>query len=159
MHRNYWRKSSVQYGIFINGPALYAAMFLDQRDGNRKAIQWLGANTGANIYSDPATGDFTIEASGNINLSLKSTFNQGSLSGTAIPANNLRRLGVPVAGNAVSVPVSFAKPETDANYAILIQCSWPTGTAVQQKTGAGFSVVFQNPAPIAGGKLDWVLAR
>jgi len=30
---------------------------------------------------------------------------------------------------------------------------------VQRKTGAEFSVVFQNPAPTEGGKLDWVLAR
>jgi hypothetical protein len=150
--------ASTQYGILIDGPVLYAAMFLDQRDGNKKVIRWLGTNTGANIYSDPGTGDFTIEASGNINLSLKSTFNQGGLSGTAIPAHNLRGFDVPVDGNAVSFPVPFAKSETDANYAILVQCSY-TATVVKKKTGDGFLVEFQTPAPAEGGKLDWVLVR
>jgi hypothetical protein len=152
--------------ILIDGPVVYSAMFLDQSDGNQKAIQWLGppkpgtnVRPGGAIYVDPATGDFTIGASGDVNLSQKSTFNQCGLSATPIPARSLRGVGVPVPGGASSLTVTLATPEHDANYAIMTQCNWLTATAVQHKTARGFTVLFDKAAPLSGSVLDWFLVR
>src|SRR5262249_42220847 len=103
------------YGIDIRGPVLYAAMRLYQNNGNKKVIQWVNADSGSNIYADPIHGNFTIETTGNVDLSLKGTIQQRGLSATAQAANNLRGFGVPVAGGASSASIVFGTPEPDAN--------------------------------------------
>jgi hypothetical protein len=151
--------ASSQHAIYIKGPVLYTALFLDQDDGNKKLIQWRSNTAGTSIYGDPVTGDFTIEASGNVDLSLKSTCRQGGLSATPVAAKNLRGIDVSVAGGVSSLSVTFATPEPDAKYALMIQCNWLTATAVQTKSSSGFTVVFDKAAAPSGSKLDWFLVR
>jgi hypothetical protein len=147
------------YGIVISGPVAYGAVLLNQQDGNRKAIQWLGNNVGTAVYGNPANGDFTIETTGNVNLSLKGTIQQRGLSATAVAANNLRGVDVPVAGGVLSATITFASPEPDASYAVMTECSWLTVKAVVNKSATGFTAQFATAAPHGGGKLSWVLVR
>jgi hypothetical protein len=151
--------AATSYAIYINGPVKYAAMMLNQQDGNRKAIQWLGKNGGANIFADVATGDFVIETNGNINLGTKSTIMQTGISATNLPSKNLRGINFPVAAKATELKVVFRVPEPDATYAVMSECSWITVKAVKNKTAAGFTVVFEKETPDTGGTLDWFLVR
>lgn len=111
------------------------------------------------MYGNPANGDFTIETTGNVNLSLKGTIQQRGLSATAVAANNLRGVDVPVAGGVLSATITFASPEPDASYAVMTECSWLTVRAVVNKSTTGFTAQFATAAPHGGGKLSWVLVR
>jgi hypothetical protein len=158
-------QACTNYGVYIGGPVQTAAIGLGQFDGNKKLISWLSANAPnakiTSIYADPASGDFTIETSGNINLSLKGTIQQSGLSATSVAAKNLRGIGVPVAGKSSEKLIEFpvATPEQNASYTILTECDWLTETAVQNKTPNGFTVKFATAAPDPGGHLDWLLVR
>jgi hypothetical protein len=145
--------------ILISGTVVNSAISLSQADGNKKAIEWAGQN-GSKIYCNPTSGDFVIEATGSVNLSTKGTIQQSGLSGTSVPAKNLRGIGVFVTGDTLTMPIGFAAQELDASYSILVQCDWQTTAIVQNKTISGFAVTFGTAAPHSGGgHLDWLLVR
>jgi hypothetical protein len=82
-----------------------------------------------------------------------------AFSATAVAANNLRGVDVPVAGGVLSATITFASPEPDASYAVTTECSWLTVKAVVNKSATGFTAQFATAAPHGGGKLSWVLVR
>jgi hypothetical protein len=147
------------YGVIVSGAVAQAAISLQSADGGAKVIEWVGGAGGSRIYCHPPSGDFVIEPTGNINLSSKGTIQQSGLSGTSVPAKNLRGIGVFVTGDALTKPIDFAAQELDVSYSILVQCDWQTTAIVQNRTIYGFTVNFGTAAPHSGGHLDWLLLR
>lgn len=83
--------------------------------------------------------------------------NQTGISGMGTAAKNLRGMNLFVPQNSPGLKVPLVQ-ETDTNYAILIQCSWPTATAVVEKDVNWFKVQFATP-PSANATMDWFLVR
>ncbi|MBI2191012.1 MAG: hypothetical protein HYU36_03370 [Planctomycetes bacterium] len=80
------------------------------------------------------------------------------LSGSPAPARNLRGKNVPVEPGAISSRIQFDRPESDADYAVLVEQSWLSSHAVSEKSAEGFLVAFDRPAP-RGATLDWMMVR
>jgi hypothetical protein len=150
--------AATSYAINIAGPVKYSAMALHSEDGNRKDIRWQCQGGGAAIYAQPKGGDLVLETSGSVSLGLKGTVQQAGLSGSNVPAKNLRGINVAVGAGAKELAVKFAVAEADANYAVMTECNWMTMKAVVEKSPSGFKVVFDKEAP-ADGKLDWLIVR
>lgn len=150
-------------GIAITGKVDRAIQFGQWGDTNAKPVLWYGKNFWASIGLDldSTNGDFKIDGGnnsgppGNINLSSKSTLNQSGLSATSSAAKNLRGINVSIPANHV---IAFPQSEPDTAYAVLVQCSWQTETAVTNKSTTGFTVDFSTPPP-PGATLDWFLVR
>lgn len=152
--------------IHIRGPVQYGAIDLWQpydpvsNTYNEQKIRWYRSN-GASVstlHSRPTTGDFVFSG-GDLDYQGKGAINQNGLSGTSIPAKNLRGINEAVAPGATQHSVVFPVAESDSAYGVMIECSWITGRAITQKTTMGFTVVFDQPAPGVGGRLDWLLVR
>jgi hypothetical protein len=80
------------------------------------------------------------------------------LSGDKSPAKNLRGKNIPVKAGATQVEITFPNPETDGDYALMIEQTWFSNRAITTQTDKGFTVSFEKPAP-ENAKLHWVLVR
>lgn len=153
--------ASSDVAFSLRGPVRKGAIDFWQPQGNIHALRWFvkdgaGAST---LYADPVTGNFML-AGGDIDLQLNGgTINQIGLSATSIPAQNLSGVGVDVASGAISITVTLPREEPDADYAVLVECSWLTLKAITNKTAKQFTVEFSAAPGVAGGKLDWFLVR
>ena len=128
----------------------------EQPHNRVQPIWWRGSNLLAVMSVDPKTGYFGI--SGFTQINGIRIADRGGISGSAIPARNLRGIALPVAEGAAELKVSFERPEADTQFALVIQPSWATATAVMAKAADAFTVQFKNPAP-AGATIDWFLVR
>jgi hypothetical protein len=146
--------------IRIRGPVQYGAIDLWQPDGNEQKIRWFqgGGASASTLHARPDTGDFVF-AGGNVDYTQHGVISLQGLSATGTSARNLRGLNLSVAAGASQLAVTFPAAEVDSAYAILAECSWITGKAVTNKATTGFTVIFAQPAPQAGGTVDWVLVR
>jgi hypothetical protein len=71
---------------------------------------------------------------------------------------NVRGINVGVTADASLLRVSFPTPETDAAYGVQVSPSWPTMSAISDKTAEGFTITFGTPAP-ASATIDWLLVH
>jgi len=145
-------------GMRFEADVLQAAIIFEQPKGHAQPILWR-KNTGetVSLTVPPAKGTFTF-AGGDVDTSGHGVRRVGGISGTDSPANNLRGINVPVAPEAVELRIEFARPESDANYAVSVSPSWMTPYCIPSKTPEGFTVRFGTKAP-KGAKLDWIMVR
>jgi hypothetical protein len=164
------KATSYQFGVFIlastdsaiaiRGPVKTGALDFWQPGGNVQPLRWF-VNDGASastLFADPHTGNFLF-GGGDVDLQSSGIVNASGLSGGRSPAHNLRGIGVDVPAGSTTVSVAFLKAEADANYAVLLECSWLTTKSVKNKTATGFDVEFSAGPDTGGGKLDWFLIR
>jgi hypothetical protein len=71
---------------------------------------------------------------------------------------NVRGINVGVTADASLLRISFPTPETDAAYGVQVSPSWPTMSAISDKTAEGFTITFGTPAP-ASATIDWLLVH
>jgi hypothetical protein len=91
---------------------------------------------------------------------------RGIMSETATVLPNNLDGSTAIANGASSVAVTFARAEADANYKIVANVDFGTGTSayfpgvsIGSKTTAGFTAYFSGAAPTTGYALNWVLTR
>jgi hypothetical protein len=159
------KKPSFQYGIefgavmgtgiLFNADTQDAAIHFVQPFKHAQPIKWDHRNGTTALTVDPMTGDMALVGS---KLSVPGLKGTSGLSGTAVAANNLRGIDVPVTKGLTSVKFKFPQAESDAKYSLNIQPNWATPDAVVSKTTTGFTVQFTVPAP-ANGRFDWQLIR
>jgi hypothetical protein len=127
--------------------------------GSPHKILWSmkGGAAASALHADPNTGDFVFEG-GNLDYQDHGGVKLRGLSATAKPANNLRGIGVTVKQGLTTKQVVFATAESDNMYAVMVECSWLTLKAVEDKKTTGFTVSFSVAAPV-GATLDWLLLR
>ena len=149
-------------GVVYNADTLDAALTFAQPHGRAQPITWKfypGGGKGFRTTSltvSPADGTLKFDGGG---LAASGGFpSVPGLSGTATPAHNLRGIKLLVPARVTSLVVPFPTPETTADYAVLVQPSWPTAHAISQQTKTGFTVQLEDPAPF-GGTLNWLILR
>jgi hypothetical protein len=54
--------------------------------------------------------------------------------------------------------VTFHDPEGDGAYGVQVTPSWPTMSAISEKTAEGFTITFVAPAPDSA-TVDWLLVH
>ena len=147
-------------GIIFNGDVAEAAIAFRQPNGRAQPIRWsygeAPARKTASLTVSPADG--TIRLEGNAVAAPGGLAEVAGLSGSAVKANNLRGLNVPVKKGAKEVAVTFPTPEADANYAVFLESSFLSQRAITSRTPQGFTVQFET-APAADARIDWVLVR
>jgi hypothetical protein len=77
---------------------------------------------------------------------------------TALPGANVRGINVMVVPGATTMRVSFRDPEADGAYGVQVSPSWPTTTAISEKTPDGFTIAFSAAAPETA-TVDWLLVH
>lgn len=150
--------ASTGSALHVRGPVKDSAVCLEQRDDNVKSIHWLNRVGTSRLSARPANSDFVFEG-GNLDFSGRTSIQQKGISQTSTAAQNLRGINVPVPAGSSELKITFQTPEADANYAIMMTCSWITLNAVKEKTETGFVGIFGTAAPDQGGKVDWLLIR
>lgn len=154
--------ASTDAALTVRGEVKTAAIDLWQVNRKKQRILWRTEAPvgGSTLYADPVSGDFVF-TDGNIDHQHHGTLNENGISGTTVPAKNLRGIGVDAGpAGATTRDISFAQQaaEPDGAYAVWVTCSWPTTVATAAKTTTGFRILFGTPAP-SGGTLDWLLVR
>lgn len=145
------------YGISIGGPTLYAAIQFWQGKKEQALVWTLEKGGSSRLYVSPQTGDFMMEGQ-NLNLSDHCVTRQTGISGTIVPANNLRGIDVPVAAGAKDLKIKFTKAEPDAVYSVTVSPYWETKAWIKEKAPDGFTVAFSD-APAQASRIDWQLIR
>lgn len=133
---------------------------LNIKDIHNRSVQdivWTTAKGQVRLYARPDNGDFMLEGK-NLCLNDHSVTRQTGLSGTAVAANNLRGIDVPVPAGAKQVVIKFATPEANAVYFITVSPYWETKTWIKHKRADGFTVAFSD-APTEAERMDWQLIR
>jgi hypothetical protein len=150
--------------VIFAGDVANAALMFNQPNNRAQPIKWnFGADaankvkpTTASLTVAPDTGVMTLDAP---SVALpKGVTRAAGLSGTEIRANNLRGIKVPVKAGAKELVVTFPKPETDDDYAVFVELTWPTVRTIVSQTAEGFTVKFET-APTADAKLHWFVVR
>ncbi len=150
-------QAATRVGLRILGDTQDAAIHFLQRHGKPQPMAWnvKGFPT-HRLTVDPEKGGFAL-AGGATSVDALNVSAAGGISAGALPARNLRGIGVAVRENQSELTVYFQRPEADAAYALHVQPSWFTAVTAE-KTPSGFTARFERPAP-AGAKLDWILVR
>jgi hypothetical protein len=144
--------ASTGVGVFFRGDVRDAAILFEQPHNRAQPLVWrVQGQTTHSLVVDPQKGGFQFNGGG-INLQ------RGGISGGDKAANNLRGISLPVPVQGKQLKVTFAKPEADADYAIIVQSTWMTLDAISEKTATGFTVNFGTEAP-ADAHIDWMLLR
>jgi hypothetical protein len=147
--------AATENAIVFGADVTNAALLFSQINEHEQPIKWKHGKGETSLVVDPKSGDMSIKGS---SLTIAAAKGVNGLSGTAVAANNLRGINVPVPVGGQEAKVVFPTPEIDANYAINLTCSWLTRYAVRNKTAAGFTVVFD--ATVKDGEsFDWFLIR
>ncbi len=73
-------------------------------------------------------------------------------------SGNLRGLALTIPEGKTTHQITFAKPESSDEYALILRPNWITNYAVQTKTPQGVTVIFDKPAP-KDATLDWLLIK
>ncbi len=150
--------ASTEDAFRIRGPVKNTAFDLWQYDGNPKKISWRPiSGAPSTLHADPKSGNFMF-VGGDIDLSGHCAVRQNGISGSQVPARNLRGINVPVANAMTKLEVKFAVAEPDGDYSLNVQPNWNTNDWVTSKKTGGFTVEFSSPAP-ANAKIDWQLIR
>lgn len=146
-------------GIQFERPVTEAAMLMEQRDGNVQPIIWKHQGPGkrTSLAVNPKTGNMEISG-GNLDLNRSNLQQTTGISGTKIPANNLRGINVPVKVGQNELNIKFPSGELDNKYAITISPNWLTVWSVINKNQDGFTIRFAEPAP-QKATIDWLLIR
>jgi hypothetical protein len=86
--------------------------------------------------------------------------NQNITGVTGLNSNsgNFRALALPIPEGKTSHELTFPKPESSPDYAMIIRPNWITNYAVQTKTPQGVTIIFDKPAP-KDATIDWLLVR
>lgn len=149
--------TATRVGLRFAGDTQDAAIHFVQRHGKSQTMMWnvKGFPT-HRLTVDPERGGFAL-AGGATSVDALNVSAAGGISAGALPARNLRGIGVAVRENRTEHTVRFPQPEADAAYALHVQPSWFTAVMVE-KTPSGFTARFEQPAP-ADAKFDWILVR
>jgi len=110
----------------------------------------------APLAFDPATRQYRLNGVAMLDLGGAKLTGLTGLAGAATA--NLRGIDVAVAAGTTSLHVTFREPEPDAAYGVTVTASWPTITAISEKTAQGFTVSFAAPAPDTA-TFDWLLVH
>ena len=154
-------ESAAGVGLNLNADFTNAAI-LFQQPYHDQLLKWrYGPRTPGKPIAEATlgvsrdTGDLTFTGG---DVHFNGSLQSAGLSADGTPARNLRGKNLPVAAGATFLAVTFPNAENDGNYAVMVEQSWLTNRAVTKKTTAGFTVLFDKPAP-ADATLDWVLVR
>jgi hypothetical protein len=149
--------TATRVGLRFAGDTQDAAIHFVQRHGKPQPMMWnvKGFPT-HRLTVDPERGGFAL-AGGATSVDALNVSATGGISAGALPARNLRGIGVAVRENRTEHAVQFPQPEADAAYALHVQPSWFTAVTTE-KTPSGFTARFEQPAP-ADAKFDWILVR
>ncbi len=149
--------TATRVGLRFAGDTQDAAIHFVQRPGKPQPMMWnvKGFPT-HRLAVDPEKGGFAL-AGGATTVDGLNVSAAGGISAGALPARNLRGIGVAVRENRAEHTVWFPQPEADAAYALHVQPSWFTAV-ITEKSPSGFTVRFEQPAP-ADAKFDWILMR
>jgi hypothetical protein len=144
--------------FLLRGEVEQDAIRLSQLNDKPNRITWLckGMTWGSSLHADPASGNFVFFG-GDLDFQDRGSLHQSGLSATGIAARNLSAVKVPVPAGAKEIVLPL-RQEHDADYGILVECSWLTLKAVTDKTKTSFKILFDTAAP-AGATLDWLLVR
>jgi hypothetical protein len=74
------------------------------------------------------------------------------------PGANVRGINVTVESGTTRLHVTFHDPEGDGAYGVQVTPSWPTMSAISEKTAEGFTITFVAPAPDSA-TVDWLLVH
>jgi hypothetical protein len=149
--------TTTRTGVHFRADVQDCAILFEQPNKRSQPIWWrVKGLVSHTLTVDAEKGGFNFQG-GNIRTSGLKVHN-GGISASDTEANNLRGIALPVPTGKNQLKVTFDKPETDANYAIIVQPTWITLIAVTEKTQTGFTVEFGSEAP-AKAALDWVLLR
>jgi len=150
-------QTATRVGLRFLGDTQDAAIQFVQRHGKPQLMTWnVKGFPSHRLTVDPEKGGFAL-AGGPTAVDALNVSAEGGISAGALPARNLRGIGVAVRENRTELTVSFQRPEADAAYALHVQPSWFTAVTAE-KTESGFTARFEKPAP-ANAKIDWILVR
>lgn len=142
-------------GVRFAADVTEAAILFEQPNQHAQPIKWRHANGETSLMVDPQTGDMRIKGSP---LEVAAVKQVHGISATAVAAQNLRGINIPVPKGATILEVKFPGPEPDEAYLVTVELGWLTAKAITRKTRDGFTVQFEKPAP-QSARLDWLLIR
>ncbi len=138
------------------------AAILFQQPNREQPIKWYYGQrengkpfTEATLTVSKANGDLAFKG-GDARFSGSVVAN--GLSADQTPARNLRGKNVPVKAGSTQIEITFPTPESDGDYALMLEQNWFSNRAILTQTEKGFTVSFEKPAP-ENAKLHWVLVR
>jgi hypothetical protein len=138
------------------------AAILFQQPNQEQPIQWHYGQKGdapakvASLTVSRKTGELSFSGPG-VRPNGPVTAVAG-LSGSKVPAKNLRGMNVSVAARAKSIRITFPTAEADGEYAVFVEQSWLTNRAISEKGPEGFTITFEKAAP-EKATVDWMLVR
>jgi len=152
-------RATTKVGLGFYGDVEEAAIRFEQKNERAQPIVWATSKGRASnsLIVDPTSGEFDFTG-GAAHFSGLVVKGKGGLSGGDKPASNLREIEIGIPEASTEFFVNFPHEEVDGSYALYVQPSWFTDTIVAQKTGKGFTVRFEKPAP-KDATLDWILVR
>jgi hypothetical protein len=153
-------KATARNGIVFDADVEGAALLFKQPHERAQPIQWgygsEDARKRASLSVSPSDGTLKYEGGG---AAIPGGLSQlGGLSGSSVPARNLRGVSVAVQPGAKEVRIAFAAEEADDKYAVFVEGSWMSMHQVVERSTRGFLVRFSEGAP-AGATIDWLLTR
>jgi hypothetical protein len=109
------------------------------------------------ISVSDTTGKILLYNSSNLGVNLSNQDLRGT-TGLNSESGNFRALEVNVELGKKSLRVTFAKPESSADYTVIARPNWVTNHAIKELSPEGFTVIFDRPAP-QGASVNWLLTR
>ena len=150
-------KSLTESAIVFDADVTRSAIDFRQPHGRTQPIRWFKTRGVSTLSVPPESGDFEFSG-GDIDVRGGSFKGAKGISGSEVPAVNLRGINVAVSTGTSRSEVSFPKRERDERYAVGVTPSWPTSVAVTRKSPQGFTVEFGSAAP-RNGRYDWIMIR
>jgi hypothetical protein len=110
----------------------------------------------APLAFDPETRQYKLNGVASFDLGGAKLTGLTGFSGAS--GANVRGINVVVEPGTTRLHVTFHDPEGDGAYGVQVTPSWPTMSAISEKTAEGFTITFVAPAPDSA-TVDWLLVH